>query len=51
MKRWGKNGPFIGCTDYPECKYTRDLGRRAATRPKTASPSMTDYECDECGSR
>ncbi|WP_436641283.1 type I DNA topoisomerase [Microbaculum sp. FT89] len=21
----GKNGPFIGCSNYPECRYTRDL--------------------------
>ncbi|MEJ8573406.1 type I DNA topoisomerase [Microbaculum marinum] len=21
----GKNGPFIGCSNYPDCRYTRDL--------------------------
>ena len=24
--RLGKNGAFIGCSNYPECKYTRALG-------------------------
>jgi DNA topoisomerase-1 len=47
MKRWGKNGPFIGCTAYPECKYTRDLGTTADER----KPVMTDYKCPECGEK
>jgi ssDNA-binding Zn-finger/Zn-ribbon topoisomerase 1/RecB family exonuclease len=25
-KRNGKFGPFLGCTNYPQCRYTRDLG-------------------------
>ena len=24
-KRLGRNGSFIGCTNYPECDYTRNL--------------------------
>ena len=24
-KRWGKNGAFIGCPRYPECKYARNI--------------------------
>ncbi|MFQ5824642.1 MAG: type I DNA topoisomerase [bacterium] len=23
--RWGRNGKFVACTSYPECKYTRPL--------------------------
>ena len=26
VKRWGRNGPFIGCTKYPECRYTLNIG-------------------------
>jgi DNA topoisomerase-1 len=25
--RLGKNGAFIGCSNYPDCKYTRQIGR------------------------
>jgi len=25
----GKNGPFIGCSNYPECRFTRDLAAPA----------------------
>jgi DNA topoisomerase-1 len=50
VKRWGKNGPFIGCTDYPDCKYTRDLGI-SGEEADSRKPVMTDYECNECHSK
>ncbi|MET0343480.1 MAG: type I DNA topoisomerase [Polyangiales bacterium] len=50
MKRWGKNGQFIGCTNYPECKYTRDLGLSDA-EAEDRKPVMTDYNCPECQSK
>ena len=27
LKRWSKNGWFLGCENYPKCKFTRDLGK------------------------
>lgn len=50
MKRWGKNGPFIGCTAYPDCKYTRDLGV-SGDLAEERKPTMTDYDCPECGNK
>jgi DNA topoisomerase-1 len=50
VKRWGKNGPFIGCTAYPDCKYTRDLGLSDA-EAEDRKPVLTDYDCPECGSK
>jgi DNA topoisomerase-1 len=50
MKRWGKNGPFIGCTAYPDCKYTRDLGLNSE-QAEERKPTMTDYECPDCSSK
>jgi len=39
----GRFGPFIACTNYPECKYTKPLKReRPPDRP-------TDQKCDKCG--
>ena len=49
MKRWGKNGPFIGCPGYPDCKYTRNLDTDAETQASRA-PEPTEYVCHECGS-
>jgi DNA topoisomerase-1 len=40
----GRFGPFIACTRYPECRYTKPLKRhKAPDRP-------TDEKCYECGS-
>jgi DNA topoisomerase-1 len=50
MKRWGKNGPFIGCPSYPDCKYTRDLSISGA-EAEDRKPVMTDYDCPECGTK
>ncbi len=52
VKRWGRNGPFIGCPAYPECKYTRNIpvegGEDGA---EDRQPELTDYVCDQCGSK
>ena len=45
LKRWSKNGWFLGCANYPECKSTRDLG--ADGNP--AVPRETGISCDKCG--
>ncbi|HEX9581407.1 MAG TPA: type I DNA topoisomerase [Gemmatimonadales bacterium] len=40
----GRFGPFIACTKYPECRYTKPLKQhKAPDRP-------TDQKCNECGS-
>jgi DNA topoisomerase I len=48
MKRWGRAGPFIGCTGYPECKYTRPLPGEG---DEDRRPVLTDYKCELCGSQ
>jgi DNA topoisomerase-1 len=45
MKRWSKNGWFLGCSKYPKCKTTRDLGPDG----KGSSVRLTDIACDKCG--
>ncbi len=37
--RWGRNGKFMACSAYPECKYTRPL----------EEPETVDERCDKCG--
>jgi DNA topoisomerase-1 len=41
----GRNGKFIACPNYPECKYTRNVGEDSA-RPE---PEETGEACPECG--
>lgn len=44
--RLGRNGRFIGCTNYPECKYTRNLKEEAPTAP----PEVVEGKsCPKCG--
>ena len=34
----GKFGAFIGCSNYPECKYTRQLGQADGVEARVAAP-------------
>ena len=47
LKRWSKNGWFLGCANYPECKNTRDLGPDGNGPPR--SRRETGIDCDKCG--
>jgi DNA topoisomerase I len=48
MKRWSKNGWFAGCSNYPKCKNTRDMGPDGTG---AAPPRETDIDCDKCGKK
>ncbi len=45
--RLGRNGRFIGCTNYPECDYTRNLDDDGSA---SAEPEKVGRDCPECGS-
>ena len=48
-ERQGKFGPFLGCANFPQCRYTRDLGM-SKDNP-AADPQIEGKEiCPECGS-
>ncbi len=44
MKKLGRYGMFVGCENYPECKYTRPL--EGAEPP---APTPTGEVCPQCG--
>ncbi len=46
--RLGRNGRFIGCTNYPECSYTRNLNDDAAA--STATETVEGRVCPSCES-
>jgi DNA topoisomerase-1 len=48
IKRWSKNGWFAGCSNYPKCKATRDMGSDGQGAPP---PRETDIDCDKCGKK
>lgn len=41
--KWGRNGRFLACSAYPECKSTRPL-------PEEEARNKTDEKCEKCGS-
>ncbi|HEY5789542.1 MAG TPA: DNA topoisomerase, partial [Gammaproteobacteria bacterium] len=44
--RLGKRGRFVGCTGYPECSYTRDLGGDKEAEPVE---KLEGRSCPKCG--
>lgn len=46
--RLGKRGRFIGCSDYPKCKYTRNVGEDASAAP-AAQQVIADRKCPNDG--
>jgi len=44
--RLGRRGRFIGCTAYPECDYTRNIGEDRDAEPEV----IEGRKCPECGS-
>ncbi len=47
--RLGKRGRFIGCSGYPECKYTRNLGDDK-TEGGLSDQVVVDRQCPHCQS-
>jgi DNA topoisomerase-1 len=48
----GKNGHFLACSGYPQCKYSRDYTRDEKGRVQPLEPLAeltTDTVCDKCG--
>ncbi|MCP3870873.1 MAG: type I DNA topoisomerase [Gammaproteobacteria bacterium] len=46
--RLGRHGRFVGCTNYPECDYTRDLN--GDSRQQEAPEIVDGRKCPECES-
>jgi DNA topoisomerase-1 len=41
--KWGRNGRFLACSAWPDCKSTRPL-------PEEEARNRTDEKCEKCGS-
>jgi DNA topoisomerase-1 len=44
--RLGRRGRFVGCNNYPECDYTRNVGEDADAEPEV----IEGRKCPECNS-
>ncbi len=49
--KWGRNGKFLACPGYPECKNTRELPEKEGEERAAPPPAeVTDEKCPKCGS-
>jgi DNA topoisomerase-1 len=47
--KWGRNGSFLACKAYPECKNTKEFIRNADGTIEIAPEPTTDEVCEVCG--
>jgi DNA topoisomerase-1 len=48
--KWGRNGQFLACSGYPECKNTKPFIRKENGEVEAAPEETTDEVCPKCGS-
>ena len=48
--KWGKNGKFLSCTGYPECKNAKEFERGEDGKILIKESEHQDQKCDKCGS-
>lgn len=49
--KWGRRGEFLACTNYPECKYTREFERGEDGSIRLVKLEATGEFCATCGSQ
>ncbi len=43
VEKWGRNGRFLACSSYPDCKFTRPI--------EGEETEVYDVKCDKCGAQ
>jgi len=47
--RWSKNGKFLGCSGFPECKNIKSIEESPTGEIKIRKEEVTEEVCDKCG--
>ncbi len=47
--KWGRNGEFLACPRYPECKSTKNFSRSANGDVQVVEAIEVDETCEQCG--
>ncbi len=47
--KWGRNGYFLACSGYPECKNTKEIKSRNGSQVEIAPVEDTGEVCEKCG--
>src|SRR5262249_34479679 len=49
--KWGRNGEFLACSGYPECKNTKEFLRTEDGKIELKPEPTTDEICETCGAQ
>jgi len=47
--KWGRNGNFIACSNYPACRNTMDLEQKGTVEKSSEEAPATETICEKCG--
>ena len=47
--KWGRNGSFLACSGYPECRTTMEVVKNLDGTWEKVPPQTTDEICETCG--
>ncbi|ACY17127.1 type I DNA topoisomerase [Haliangium ochraceum] len=47
--KWGRNGSFLACQAYPDCRNTKEINRNPDGSFEIVPEQTTDETCSECG--
>ena len=47
--KWGRNGSFLACQGYPECRNTKEVVKNLDGTWEKVPPQTTDEICETCG--
>ena len=47
--KWGRNGSFLACQGYPECRNTKEITRGVDGSIEIVPEETTDEVCESCG--
>ncbi len=46
--KWGRNGSFLACQGYPDCRNTKEISRKPDGTVEIVPEQVTDEICDSC---
>jgi DNA topoisomerase-1 len=47
--KWGRNGEFLACSGYPECRYTNNFSYNEQGKIQLEEEQKVDEACPQCG--
>jgi len=47
--RWSRNGPFLACSGYPDCRFSSDYRRDEKGNIEPVAEESTGETCEKCG--